>query len=182
MSHRSKTTEEFAGQTFDCVVTVCDNAREALPLFSGGEKDGASQFFRSVEFKGTDEEVTAGVRAIRDEIKAWITRTFGVNGGVKVRIPEAFKALGDPVRLEIVRRLVGRELCVCDILEAFKLSQPTVSHHLKVLKYAGLVTDRKDGKWVYYRLNGERIGQMMDVLGELNFGGPIEPRRCGEEE
>jgi len=96
-----------------------------------------------------------------------------------VKIPEAFKALGDPVRLEIVRRLVGRELCVCDILDAFKLSQPTISHHLKVLKYAGLVTDRKDGKWVYYRLNVERIGQMMDVLREMNADGPIEPRRCG---
>ncbi len=99
-----------------------------------------------------------------------------------MNVIDALKALGDPVRLEIVRRLVGRELCVCDILDTFKLSQPTVSHHLKVLKYAGLVTDRKDGKWVYYRLNVERIGQMMDVLGELNVSGPIEPRRCGEEE
>jgi DNA-binding transcriptional ArsR family regulator len=49
-------------------------------------------------------------------------------GVTNVKIPEAFKALGDPVRLEIVRRLVGRELCVCDILDAFKLSQPTISH------------------------------------------------------
>jgi len=94
----------------------------------------------------------------------------------------AFKALGDPVRLEIVRKLVGRELCVCDILETFKLSQPTVSHHLKVLKYAGLVADRKDGKWVYYRLDNEKIGKMVEMLAGLNAGGRIEPRNCCEEE
>lgn len=94
----------------------------------------------------------------------------------------AFKALGDPVRLEIVRKLVGRELCVCDILETFKLSQPTVSHHLKVLKYAGLVSDRKDGKWVYYRLDNENVGKMVEMLAGLNAGEEPETRVCYEEE
>lgn len=63
-----------------------------------------------------------------------------------------FKALGDEVRLEIVRLLAGKELCVCTIMDAFAKSQPTISHHLKVLKYAGIVEDTRDGKWIYYRL------------------------------
>lgn len=70
------------------------------------------------------------------------------------------KALGDGTRLEIVQLLRGKELCVCDILEAFSLSQPAISHHLGILRQAGVVLDRKDGKWVFYRLNA-------DVLADL---------------
>lgn len=64
-----------------------------------------------------------------------------------------FKALGDTTRLEIVRMLFHKELCVCDILDAFSMSQPAISHHLRILREAGVVLDRKEGKWVLYRLN-----------------------------
>ncbi len=83
-------------------------------------------------------------------------------------VSEKFKALGDPIRLEIVRLLVGKELCVCDILDAFQVSQPTISHHLKVLKYAGIVEDSRDGRWIYYRLNAAALAEMMLVISELN--------------
>lgn len=99
-----------------------------------------------------------------------------------MKMADAFKALGDPVRLEIVRMLAGKELCVCDILDAFKLSQPTVSHHLKVLKHAGLVEDRKSGKWVYYRLRGGSIGRIIDTLAELNVAKIVARNTCCEEE
>jgi len=66
---------------------------------------------------------------------------------------QMFKALGDETRLKIIHMLIGRELCVCDILDAFgDKSQPIISHHLKTLKHAGLVTDARDGKWIYYSL------------------------------
>lgn len=61
-----------------------------------------------------------------------------------------FKALGDKTRLDIVRLLRGKELCVCDIIDAFSHSQPAISHHLKILKHAGIVNDNRDGKWIYY--------------------------------
>jgi ArsR family transcriptional regulator, arsenate/arsenite/antimonite-responsive transcriptional repressor len=82
-------------------------------------------------------------------------------------LADIFKALGDPIRLEIVKLLLGKELCVCDILAAFKVSQPTISHHLKVLKYAGLVNDNRDGKWIYYSLNPEAIAQVSELLQEF---------------
>jgi ArsR family transcriptional regulator len=80
---------------------------------------------------------------------------------------EIFKALGDPVRLAIIRLLLGKELCVCDILSAFNVSQPTISHHLKALKYAGLVNDRREGKWIYYSLNPETFAKVSALLQEF---------------
>lgn len=68
-------------------------------------------------------------------------------------IAAVFKALGDATRLEIVSMLFNKELCVCDILDAFQMSQPAISHHLRILREAGVVLDRKEGKWVLYRIN-----------------------------
>jgi len=63
-----------------------------------------------------------------------------------------FKALGDETRLRIVALLSHGELCVCHLEEALSLSQPKVSRHLATLRAAGVVEDRRDGTWVYYRL------------------------------
>jgi len=69
---------------------------------------------------------------------------------------EVFKALGDPVRLRLFYLLSqGRELCVCHLTEALELPQSTVSRHLAVLRQAGLVDTRRDGKWIHYRLAGD---------------------------
>ena len=67
-------------------------------------------------------------------------------------VSRLFKALGDETRLRIVALLSHGDLCVCHIHEALGLSQPNVSRHLAVLRAAGIVDDRRDGKWVYYRL------------------------------
>ena len=64
-----------------------------------------------------------------------------------------FKALGDETRLEIVRMLIGKERCVCAFLNAFPMTQPAISNHLRVLREAGVVTDSRDGRWIFYRLN-----------------------------
>jgi len=68
------------------------------------------------------------------------------------RLVRAFKALADPTRLEMLRLLRGQAgpTCVCDIVNHFDLSQPTISHHLKVLKQAGLLTASKLGIWSFY--------------------------------
>lgn len=66
---------------------------------------------------------------------------------------EIFKALSDETRLRIVKLLGGGELCVCHIVAALGLAQPKVSFHLRILKEAGLIQDRKQGKWTYYRID-----------------------------
>ena len=63
------------------------------------------------------------------------------------------KALGDSNRLQIVQMLSGGEKCECKLLEAFDITQPTLSHHMKILCECGLVNDRKEGKWHHYSLN-----------------------------
>jgi ArsR family transcriptional regulator, arsenate/arsenite/antimonite-responsive transcriptional repressor len=77
-----------------------------------------------------------------------------------------FKALADPTRVAIVNRLAAAdEVCVCDLTDAFELSQPTVSHHLKVLREAGLVESSRRGTWAYYRLVPETIDALRGALG-----------------
>ena len=78
-----------------------------------------------------------------------------------------FKALADPSRVAIVNRLAGAdEVCVCDFIGTLGLAQPTVSHHLRVLREAGLVeVARKRGTWVYYRLVPEAVEQLAFALG-----------------
>ena len=76
-----------------------------------------------------------------------------------------FKALADPTRVAIVNRLAcGDECCVCDLTDAFDLSQPTVSHHLRVLRDAGLVESERRGTWGYYRLVPEAIERLRGVF------------------
>ncbi|MFJ3798251.1 ArsR/SmtB family transcription factor [Streptomyces sp. NPDC090088] len=69
-------------------------------------------------------------------------------------LAKAFKALGDPVRLRLLSMIASRgeggEICVCELTPAFDLSQPTISHHLKLLRQAGLIDCERRGTWVYY--------------------------------
>ena len=76
-----------------------------------------------------------------------------------------FKALSDPTRVAIVNRLgSAAEVCVCDLTAAFELSQPTISHHLRILREAGLVESDSRGTWAYYRLVPEAIERLRDVF------------------
>ncbi len=76
-----------------------------------------------------------------------------------------FKALSDPTRVSIVNRLAcADECCVCDLTDAFELSQPTVSHHLRILRESGLVDAERRGTWAYYRLVPEALERLRGVL------------------
>ncbi len=79
--HRSKSIEEFRGNNFDYVVTVCDHAKEACPFFPGGKKLLHKGFKDPSEFKGTEYEILAKIRRVRDEIKDWVEKTFGEENG-----------------------------------------------------------------------------------------------------
>jgi ArsR family transcriptional regulator len=76
-----------------------------------------------------------------------------------------FKALGDPVRLRLLSLVATQdEVCVCDLTTPFNLSGPTISHHLKVLREAGLVESERRGTWVYYRARREAMEQLAGLL------------------
>jgi len=78
-----------------------------------------------------------------------------------------FKALGDPVRLRLLSMIAsagGGEVCVCDLTGAFALTGPTISHHLKVLREAGLVDSDRRGTWVYYRLVPAAVSMLAGLL------------------
>lgn len=81
-------------------------------------------------------------------------------------VAKAFKALGDPVRLRLLSLITSAqgESCVCDLTAAFDLTGPTISHHLKVLREAGLVDSERRGTWVYYRPRVKDLGQLSDLL------------------
>lgn len=78
-----------------------------------------------------------------------------------------FKALGDSTRLEIVQMLTEGERCACKILERFEITQPTLSHHMKILSECGLVSVRKEGKWSYYSLNCEIWKEFRCFVSEI---------------
>ncbi|WP_017935551.1 ArsR/SmtB family transcription factor [Nocardioides sp. Iso805N] len=86
------------------------------------------------------------------------------------RISPLLKALADPVRLRLLSLVAaheGGQACVCDLNEAFDLSQPTISHHLKVLHEAGLLERTKRGTWVYYAVRREALGDLATLLGAV---------------
>jgi ArsR family transcriptional regulator, arsenate/arsenite/antimonite-responsive transcriptional repressor len=77
-----------------------------------------------------------------------------------------FKALADPTRVAIINSLsAADEVCVCNLTETFDLSQPTISHHLKILREAGLVEASRRGTWAYYRLVPESVDALRTALG-----------------
>ena len=82
-------------------------------------------------------------------------------------LAQVFRALGDPVRLRLVSLIgahQGGEACVCDLTAAFDLTQPTISHHLKVLREAGIIDCERRGTWVYYRLVPAALERMAGLL------------------
>lgn len=78
-----------------------------------------------------------------------------------------FKILADPKRLKIIDMLSDGELCACKILEEFHITQPTLSHDMKMMCDAGIVFARKEGKWMQYSLNLEKLNEVYKALGKL---------------
>ena len=90
-----------------------------------------------------------------------------VSEGTAAGLAQVFKALGDPVRIRLVSLIgahQGGEVCVCDLTTAFDLTQPTISHHLKVLRQAGIIDSERRGTWVYYRLVPAALDRVAALL------------------
>ncbi len=86
---------------------------------------------------------------------------------VYIDVSKMLKAISDPKRLRIVDMLSCGELCACVILESFRITQPTLSHDMKVLTEAGIVLDRREGKNTFYSLNRPALDQMLTSLGTM---------------
>ena len=80
---------------------------------------------------------------------------------------KVLKALADENRLKIMRQLGQRSVCVCEMESLLSLSQPAVSHHLRILREAGLVTNMRQGKWIYYSLDRNRFVALLESLHVL---------------
>jgi DNA-binding transcriptional ArsR family regulator len=80
---------------------------------------------------------------------------------------KVLKALADSIRLRILGLLSSREMCVCEVMVALDLTQPTASHHLRILENVGLVKDRKEGKWVFYSIANPELLEGMRKLNIL---------------
>ena len=90
-----------------------------------------------------------------------------LSGEQAAELARFFKAMGDPVRLRLLSLIAsheGGEACVCDLSDVFELSGPTISHHLKVLREAGLISGERRGTWIYYRVHPEALGRLSAVL------------------
>lgn len=83
------------------------------------------------------------------------------------RATEILKALGDETRLKILILLSRQEMAVCELIAALKLSQPAVSHHLKILKQARLVKDNREGKWIFYTIDEKNFSAHAELLTDF---------------
>ncbi|MBG6089691.1 ArsR/SmtB family transcription factor [Actinomadura viridis] len=104
--------------------------------------------------------------------------TAPLAAGEAGELARVFKALGDPVRLQLLSLIASRaggEVCVCDLTPAFELSQPTISHHLKLLREAGLIDGERRGTWVYYRLVPETTDRLAEILTRPGGRPPPDP-------
>ena len=110
--------------------------------------------------------ILAGSPAIAEACAIPLVRE-PIDEAAAARLAQMFKALADPVRLRLVSLIgahQGGEVCVCELTEAFELTQPTISHHLKVLREAGIINSERRGTWVYYRLEPAALERMGALL------------------
>lgn len=92
-----------------------------------------------------------------------------------VQLAQVFKALGDPVRLRLLSLISAHadgEACVCELSEPFSVSGPTISHHLRVLREAGLITGERRGTWVYYRTDKQMLRRLADAVRPSDLATP----------
>jgi ArsR family transcriptional regulator len=88
-----------------------------------------------------------------------------------------FKALSDPLRVQIIELLRNREMCVCDLCDHLDIAQSKLSFHLKTLRESGLISGRQEGRWMYYSLNLSQFARLERYLAEVRRYSPILPAR-----
>ncbi|NER78415.1 MAG: winged helix-turn-helix transcriptional regulator [Leptolyngbya sp. SIO1D8] len=88
-----------------------------------------------------------------------------------------FKALSEPLRVQVIELLREQEMCVCDLCDRLDVTQSKLSFHLKTLREAGLVRSRQQGRWIYYRLNLAKLVELEQYLADFRRYSPLLPAR-----
>lgn len=101
-----------------------------------------------------------------------------ISPSLSTKVVASFKALGDPIRVTVLELLRNQELCVCDLCEHIGIAQSKLSFHLKILREAGLIRGRQEGRWIYYSLNLPEIVVLEQYLAEFRRFSPMLPARA----
>ncbi|WP_250656759.1 metalloregulator ArsR/SmtB family transcription factor [Alkalimarinus coralli] len=164
---RSKDISEFDGWDFDYVISLCDKARQECRIVpSSGKRLEWS--FEDPQFRAGPNPFGATLNEISNRISMFVlieTKTTPVPLGLDPIL--FFKSLTDEVRLRCLMLIQYEgELCVCEMMAALDEIQPKVSRHLALLKKNGLLVDRRQGQWMYYRVNPELPSWAKTVVSE----------------
>ena len=151
----SKALDDIDLNSFDYVISLCDRARTECQALCGDQHFIAWDFPDPVTSKKTDAfKKTAHELSERIKMLLLILRKKSDRPQLFDAPHEFFKIMADPLRLKMILMLQHHgELCVCQFVDATGMSQPKVSRHLAQLREYGLLADRKDQRWVYYRIN-----------------------------
>lgn len=165
------------------VVTLCGDAEERCPYTPPHVKRLHWPLKDPAKATGTEEEITSVFRKVRDQIEKLVKdlvqsarEEWNERYEPKTeleRMASLLKVLGDPTRLTIFSLLKARELCVCELTDLLKISQPAISQQLRKLKLANLVKERRVGQWVYYSLRAPKDGErllthIIDALPDMS--------------
>ncbi len=162
----SKSIESLASQTFDFVISLCDKAHRECRHWPGSGVVMAWDFPDPKDSKDP-KAFTRSLQEISERIRLFVlVNSKNVNSGLKVLRPlEFYKSLADETRLLSVLLIEQEgELCVCELVEALAQPQPKISRHLSQLREAGVLLDRRQGQWVFYRLHPLLDDWMRNIL------------------
>ena len=162
----SKALESFDGQQFDYVITLCDkSALECLALPGTGEYIAWN--FEDPATSSQENAYRKTLHEIHERIKMFVLiKSKPASVASDGMTPtELFKCLADETRARIAMLVtLEQELCVCELTAALEEAQPKISRHLALLRSCGLLEDRRNGQWVYYRLHPQLPEWVRDVL------------------
>lgn len=164
---RSKNITEFDGMNFDYVIALCDKARqECQSVRCSGKK--LEWNFEDPQFRQCANPFEVTLNEISNRLSMFVQIESKHKASPQALAPTPFfKSLSEELRLRILMLIQYEgELCVCELMRALDEIQPKVSRHLALLKGNGLVVDRRQGQWMYYRINPQLPGWAKTVIAE----------------
>jgi len=162
----SKSIESLADQSFDFVITLCDKAHQECRHWPGSGVVMAWDF-PDPKASNDPKAFTHSLQELSERIRLFVlVNSKKVNSQIKTVQPlEFYKSLADETRLLSLLLIEQEgELCVCELMEALQQSQPKISRHLSQLRQVGLLLDRRQGQWVFYRLHPLLNDWMRNIL------------------
>ena len=142
--------------------------RKRLPLpLPGDEKDSCRENSACCEAENTLVRFYGDRSIAKERCLHVCTQVKKIDEDELTAEIKVFRAVADATRLKILKLLTGGELCICEIMLALKRPQSSISHNLSILEDAGLVKERKEGKWCRYRISNGTVTDMLSLAGRL---------------